>query len=83
MDGLSPVQKEIAIIWHDLIGHGSFDLDTEFYDAGGHSLKVVRLAGQLSKKFNCDISVTDLLTFPTIKEQETLICHGRLEFPVL
>ncbi|MDA7620732.1 HAD-IIIC family phosphatase [Verrucomicrobia bacterium] len=77
MDGLSPVQKEIAIIWHDLIGHGSFDLDTEFYDAGGHSLKVVRLAGQLSKKFNCDISVTDLLTFPTIKEQETLICQDK------
>jgi amino acid adenylation domain-containing protein len=45
-----PMQKLVAEIWREVIGHGEPGLDDNFFDLGGHSLGALRVLGRLAER---------------------------------
>lgn len=73
-------EEIIAGVWRDVLGHSQFNRDQSFFDAGGHSLLLVRAHERLSSHFGDAVSVVDLFAHPTIA---TLARHleGRVALP--
>ncbi|MEU9479451.1 acyl carrier protein [Streptomyces sp. NPDC048191] len=62
-----PVQEqEVSQIWADVIGIREADVDTNFFDLGGHSLLLMELVSQLNQKLGIDTDVLMLLEYPTV-----------------
>lgn len=62
------LEREVYDIIKDVLGHESFGVTTNLYEAGLTSVSSIRLTILLSKKFKCDVSNDDLTNNPTIKE---------------
>lgn len=56
----------IEIIWKKILGHNNFTYDSNFFDVGGDSLKLIILREELEKTFDINISILDLYQYPNI-----------------
>ncbi len=59
------IEKQLMIIFQELLGTEKIGTNTNFFELGGHSLLVVQLIAQLHK-INLSISVKDIFEDPTI-----------------
>lgn len=59
-------EREVALIWADVIGIAEADVDTNFFDLGGHSLLLMELASRLNRQLGVDTDVLMLMEFPTV-----------------
>ena len=62
------LERDVVDIIKDVLGHESFGVTTNLYEAGLTSVSSIRLTILLSKKFNCNVSNDDLISNPTIRE---------------
>jgi amino acid adenylation domain-containing protein len=60
-------ERSIAAIWMDLLGISSVGGDVNFFDAGGHSLMLVRVQSRLRERFQVDLPIADMFRHPTIR----------------
>lgn len=60
--------KNVTAAWIDILDHSNFDYNTSFFDAGGDSLKLIRLSVILKNKYYFTISTKDLFNLPTISD---------------
>jgi amino acid adenylation domain-containing protein len=60
------LEKRVASIWCDLLNLDRVGVNDSFFDLGGHSLLLVRVASRLREALNEEISIVDLFRFPTI-----------------
>lgn len=67
-------ERLIVKIWLDLLPVDKVGLDDNFFDLGGNSLLLVRVANKLNNMFHKDISVISLFEHPTVREQVDFIC---------
>ena len=72
-------EKRVAKLWCDLLGESAVGRSTPFFEAGGHSLMAIRLAAKLSKEFDRDVTVTELLDRSTVKAQAELVAASPSE----
>lgn len=56
----------IADIWKDLLQHGNFGVDDNFFDLGGHSMLAVRMIRQLETEFQRPFRLNMLFEDPTV-----------------
>jgi len=74
---LEPLQNEterkVAKVWCELLDVPEVGRSTPFFQAGGHSLLAIRLAARLSKEFQRDVTVTELLDHATVASQAELL----------
>lgn len=75
------IEGQIAEIWCRLLDLESVDVDANFFDAGGHSMLLVQLQYELSKRFGLDIAMIDLFRFPTIADMATRVAVGEMTSP--
>ena len=61
------VERQLAAIWQRLLKREKIGVQDDFFDLGGHSLTVMRLAGEIFKTFNVPITVVQLFKNPTIE----------------
>lgn len=59
-------EQEISQIWVELLGIPEADVDTDFFDLGGHSLLLMDLVRLLDQKLGIKTDVLTLLELPTI-----------------
>ena len=87
----TPLEHEVYDIIKDVLGHESFGVTTNLYEAGLTSVSSIRLTILLSKKFKCDVSNDDLNNNPTIKElintlanrNNNIVIHEKIkEYPI-
>lgn len=76
----SKIEKLIINIWIKLLNYQIEDINTGFFGAGGDSLLAVRLTNELESEFGVKLTIADVLRFPTVKTQASLI---KKEVPVL
>ena len=69
----SALEIEIQSIWSELLGKPVSGVDDSFFDLGGSSLSIVRLAVRLSEKFNKTVGVQDVLRESTIAKQANFL----------
>ena len=62
------IQKGLVRIWAELleIEEDKIGVHTNFFDIGGNSLMLVKMASKISKVFNVDITVAKLFAYPVI-----------------
>jgi amino acid adenylation domain-containing protein len=65
--GLSGVEEQIAALWRDVLGVAHVGLDDNFFDAGGHSLAMMRVHGRLQALYGDRLRLLDLFEHPTIR----------------
>jgi amino acid adenylation domain-containing protein len=80
-------EKQLAAIWADILGKEKIGVQDDFFTLGGHSLKTIRLVGQIYKSFEVKIEIKDIFTHSTLKAQALLIEHTQetpfVSIPVL
>lgn len=63
----TPVEKELAVAWKELLGRDTVLLDQNFFEIGGNSITAVRLFNQIMAGKYEDLSVATIFTYPTIR----------------
>ncbi len=66
-------EQKIFDIIKEILGHDSFGVTTDIYEAGITSISSITLTVRLSKAFNKEISSQDLNEHPNIKELASLM----------
>jgi tyrocidine synthetase III len=66
----SETEKVMAALWARVLGIAETDvgIDSNFFQLGGHSLKVTRLVGIIHKTLNVRIPFTEIFSSPTIRQ---------------
>ncbi|MER8903906.1 SDR family NAD(P)-dependent oxidoreductase, partial [Mesorhizobium sp. M0772] len=73
------VEKEIAMIWHDIFGISTIGRNDNFLELGGHSLMAVKLVSRLRRLFKVDVPLTVIFDAPTILHQAVWIEEALLQ----
>jgi len=59
-------EERVAVIWRSLLERDDFGRDDNFFDAGGHSLLLIRVHTRL-RPATPELSVLDLFRYPTLR----------------
>nr|WP_070960547.1 type I polyketide synthase [Hyphomonas sp. Mor2] len=69
----SPIEKDLAATWSDLLGVKKVGTGDDFFDLGGNSLIGVRLFASIRKKHGLSLPLATLFEAPTIGELANLM----------
>ena len=69
----SAVEADITEVWRNLLGQDEVGVTETFFDVGGNSLLLIRLAHLLTGQFSVAVSVQHLLRHSTIRAQAELV----------
>ncbi len=69
----SSIATELHQLWKAVLGHEHFQPSTGFFEAGGNSLKGIRLLTAIERKWGRRLNMSTLFTYPTIEEQAELL----------
>ena len=63
------VEKKLAEIWSEVLGVGEdlIGIDSDFFQLGGHSLKVTILVAKIYKEFDMKIPLAEIFNEPNIR----------------
>ncbi|MFZ0962496.1 MAG: amino acid adenylation domain-containing protein [Terriglobia bacterium] len=61
------VEQKIAAVWKESLAVSNVGRDSNFFDLGGHSLLVIRVARKLEKVFARKVPVTEVFRHPTVR----------------
>jgi amino acid adenylation domain-containing protein len=67
------IQEKLVEIWEELLKKDQIGVDDDFFQLGGHSLKMIILSNKIKQHFNCTIKVNSLYQTPTINEMSQLV----------
>lgn len=62
------VEAQLVKIWQEVLGVSPIGVTDDFFDLGGHSLKVARLADRLEQVYHYRLPLTTLFQAPTIAQ---------------
>ena len=63
----TPLEGEIFSVFESVFGHGSFGVDANFFDLGGHSLLMLKVHEALQARLKRQISIVDLFEYPSVE----------------
>ncbi len=69
----TPIQKELATMWEEILNKERVGLLDDFFEIGGHSLKIMNLFGKIRKKYQVNIELRDLFNNTNLASQAKLI----------
>ncbi len=61
-----PLEQALAGVWQETLEVETVGPDDNFFDLGGHSLKAIRLVGQINELLDSALRVRDLFEAPTL-----------------
>jgi acyl carrier protein len=82
VDFVAPTSEyEVAIsgIWKRVLEIERIGIDDNFFDLGGHSLRLVQVHGELIRSLGRDVPLVKLLEFPTIRALAVHLATGASE----
>ncbi len=62
----NPTQEVLAELWSDLLGVEHIGIDDDFFQLGGHSLLVAKLAARVRQVFGVELSMVEVFHKPTV-----------------
>jgi polyketide synthase PksJ len=62
------VEQRLAEIWQDVLGFEKVGVHDNFFELGGDSLLITRVHTRFTESFDAEMSVADLLQYPTIAD---------------
>ncbi|WP_339372884.1 non-ribosomal peptide synthetase, partial [Paenibacillus elgii] len=64
----TPLEAQLAEIWQDVLGLRNFGVKDNFFDLGGHSLKVLQLMQRIHAELEIDIPLRVVFEKPSIEK---------------
>jgi len=68
----SEMEQLVSSVWQKILQMDTIDINQNFFDLGGHSMKMAQVQTALSQKLNQKVPLADLFQYPTI---HTLAAH--------
>jgi amino acid adenylation domain-containing protein len=62
----TPIHKQLADIWAEVLGVAEVGLDDDFFELGGHSMLAVRVIALARERYGLAISLRSLFDAPTV-----------------
>lgn len=72
------IEKNIALIWEDILRKNQISIDDNFFMLGGHSLSATQVMSRLCRTYKISIPLREFFSGPTIAE---LSNHVRAQSP--
>jgi amino acid adenylation domain-containing protein len=69
----TPIEKELADIWIEVLNIEQVGIYDNFFDIGGHSLIATQLMSRVRTRLGVEIPLRELFAFPTIKELSEIV----------
>ncbi|HEX3028696.1 MAG TPA: condensation domain-containing protein, partial [Clostridia bacterium] len=66
-------ERQLAEIWQELLVSERIGINNSFFELGGDSLKAMKLAYRIRKKFGMELSVKEIFENQTVKQLSELI----------
>lgn len=73
----TPIEKELALIWCEVLGVAAAGRHDNFFDRGGHSILAIQLMAKLEQHFARSLPVSALFQRPTIAQLGELLEQER------
>jgi amino acid adenylation domain-containing protein len=70
------LERDIARMWSDVLGVDDVGSETDFFDLGGHSLKLMQLASRIELALGVRPPLAALFESPTVTEQAVLVTEA-------
>jgi amino acid adenylation domain-containing protein len=72
----TPMQSELANIWSQILAVDEVGTHDNFFQLGGDSLGIARIAGHVQQKFNLNVPIKTIFESPTVAQlAEVLLAH--------
>jgi amino acid adenylation domain-containing protein len=79
----SATEELLAEIWSEILGVEKIGIHDNFFDLGGHSLRVIQVVSRIRQTFDLEISVRHLFQNPTISKQIEVMAELAGSFEVI
>lgn len=63
----TPTEQQLATIWSEVLQLDLVDIQTDFFEAGGHSILAVQLMQKVQQHFQVSLPLATLFQYPTIE----------------
>jgi thioesterase domain-containing protein len=77
----SETERQLVSIWEEVLGRKGIGVTYDFFAAGGHSLKVIKLVALIHRKMGLEMPLTAVFKATTIRAQAKLLLD-RAQFGV-
>jgi acyl carrier protein len=74
----TPVEKQVAAIWAEVLALERVGLHDNLFDLGGHSLTAARILSRVRAAFHVELPVRAIFDRPTVAEMAQAILAGQV-----
>jgi len=61
------IEEKLVLIWQEILGKEKIGIKDNFFEAGGNSIKLIKMVGLVNKTFQVNISVVSAFKLPNIR----------------
>jgi acyl carrier protein len=69
----TPIEKELASIWREVLDVQDVAREDNLFDLGGHSLLITRIISRIRKTFQIDVPIHTFFESPTVADIATIV----------
>ncbi|OXE95227.1 phosphopantetheine binding protein [Flavobacterium araucananum] len=77
-EDFSEIEYKIAKIFGDVLGVQEISIQDDFFKIGGNSISAIKVSHQMSQVFECDVWVSDLFKYKTIKNLKEILSFNTI-----
>ncbi len=63
----NPIEEKLVEIWQEILGLERVGVTDNFFEIGGHSLRVIRVLSKVRNEYKVDIKIEEVFNHPTIE----------------
>jgi acyl carrier protein len=75
----SQIERTITSIWQAVLHLEKIGIHDNFFDLGGHSLRMAQVHSKLRQKLQSDLSILEMFKYPTISSLAQFLSQGKNE----
>jgi aryl carrier-like protein len=75
------LEDKLVRIWQVILERKNIGVNDNFFEIGGNSLKIIRMAGKLNKELGENVSIVRMFEYPTIRSFANYLIHRHLDIP--
>jgi amino acid adenylation domain-containing protein/non-ribosomal peptide synthase protein (TIGR01720 family) len=69
----TPVERELAAIFAEVLGRAQVPADQSFFNLGGHSLLLIAVQTRIAERLDAEIEMVEFFRHPTIRDLAALV----------